>query len=112
MSRGRHNKHKKGSNHPRWNNVIISSHGYRKIRVGVSHPLADPNGYAYEHLLVWVSSIAFYEKPPNGFLIHHKNGDILDNRIENLELKSIGDHNSLHINERGRNEKGQFLPKN
>lgn len=47
----------KGSNHGRWNHEkLISSHGYVKIRVGKGHPLADPNGYAYEHLLVWVAA--------------------------------------------------------
>jgi len=45
-----------GQNHGRWNTgKIVSSGGYPKIRVGKEHPLADPNGYAYEHLLVWVS---------------------------------------------------------
>lgn len=47
----------KGPDHPRWQDgKIISSHGYVKVRVGSEHPLADPNGYAYEHLLVWVSA--------------------------------------------------------
>ena len=72
--RGRHGKHRKGSEHYRWNDKrILSEHGYSKIRVGIEHPLADPNGYAYEHLMVWVS--AGKPRPGPGELLHHRNHD-------------------------------------
>lgn len=91
----------RGSEHHRWNDGRqISSHGYVKIRVGVDHPLADPNGYAYEHLLVWVS--AGRERPPKGWLLHHKNDDKTDNRLSNLELLRRGVHNALHLAEHPR----------
>ena len=77
-----------------------------KIRVGTSHPLADPNGYAYEHLIVWVS--AGRSKPPSGHLLHHINEQRQDNRLDNLEKKSRGEHNNLHNTERGRNALGQL----
>lgn len=36
-----------GPSHGRWNDDrMIASNGYVKLRVGVEHPLADPNGYA------------------------------------------------------------------
>lgn len=57
MPKGFHKNHRKGPSHPRWNSgKILSSDGYVKVRVGVDHQLADGNGYAYEHLVVWVSS--------------------------------------------------------
>lgn len=93
--RGRHGNHARGSRHPRWNNgCALSSHGYVRFKVGKSHPLADPNGYAYAHHLVWVAAgNAMLSK---GDVLHHRSGDKADNRIENLELISNGEHVRLH----------------
>lgn len=102
-----HGNTKRGSEHHRWNSGrMISTEGYVKIRVGVEHPLADPNGYAYEHLLVWCA--AGLPSPADGELLHHMNEDKTDNRFGNLELIARGEHNALHIAERGRRENGQF----
>lgn len=91
MPRGKHDNHAKGNKHYRWNNGrIISSHGYVKVRVGKGHPLADTNGYAYEHLLVWVS--AGNATPSPAEVLHHVNEDRTDNRLENLRLMNRGRH--------------------
>ena len=105
--RGKHGHHQHGARHHRWKSGrIVSSNGYVKIRVGREHPLADPNGYAYEHLLVWVS--AGRPKPPQGFVLHHENKQKQDNRLENLRQKSRGGHNRLHNAARGRDALGHF----
>lgn len=84
-----------GPMHPRWSeDRMIAPSGYVKIRVGRSHPLADPNGYAYEHLVVWVS--AGLPKPPSGWLLHHRNEVKTDNRLDNLEMKERERHSIHH----------------
>lgn len=93
--RGRHGNHARGSAHHRWNSGrMLSEHGYVKIRVGKEHPLADPNGYAYEHLLVWIA--AGRRPPGQGQTLHHENEDKTDNRLENLELLTRPDHAAEH----------------
>ena len=108
--RGHHQNHRRGSSHYRWNaGQIESDHGYIKVRVGKLHPLADPNGYAYEHLVVWVS--AGNSLPDAGEVIHHKDEDKTNNRIENLELKTRQAHSREHDQERERDEYGRFVGK-
>lgn len=97
--RGEHpNSHKnrsRASRHHRWRaGGIISSSGYVKVRVGKTHPLADPNGYAYEHLIVWVS--AGNKRPDSDEILHHNNEDKTDNRIENLRLMKRTEHSQMH----------------
>lgn len=90
-----HGNSTKGPQHHRWSdNKIVSSHGYVKLRVGTEHPLADHNGYAYEHLLVWVS--AGRPKPEKGQTLHHINENKGDNRLSNLELLTRIAHSVQH----------------
>jgi hypothetical protein len=72
------------------------------------HPNCDKDGYVLEHRLIMEHFLERYLKPSE--IIHHKNHNSQDNRIENLELV---DSNSRHISEhakrRSRNAKGQFV---
>lgn len=61
-----------------------SSEGYALVRVGYEHPLANPNGYAYEHLLIWVS--AGNPRPGPGEVLKFRNEDKSDTRLRNLKL--------------------------
>lgn len=95
------------SEHHRWNlGRLVSRHGYVKIRVGRGHPLADPKGYAYEHLVVWCS--AGRAKPGPGETLHHRNGDKSDNRLGNLELITRSAHGAMHSAQRRRDASGRF----
>jgi hypothetical protein len=108
--RGRHGNHARGQASGRWNDGrMISTEGYVLIRVGKDHPLAIGNGYAYEHHLIWAA--AGRAMPEKAELIHHKNEDKTDNRLDNLELKTRVEHAILHSQERGRDALGRFPPK-
>ena len=66
---------------------------YRLIHMPL-HPFATKSGYVREHRLV-------VERARNITLnpwmdVHHKNGDTLDNRVENLEVISHADHTREH----------------
>lgn len=74
----------------------IGHHGYKLVKCPKQHShIAEPDGFVAEHRLVW-------EQANNACLlswgtVHHKNGEKLDNRPENLEGMTKNKHASLHF---------------
>jgi len=52
------------------------------------------NRYVYQHHFVWWAQTG--QVVPHGFVVHHKNENMHDNRYENLELIESERHKKLH----------------
>lgn len=71
------------------------------------HPNANKDGYVMKHHLVMEQHIGSYI--PKGYVVHHKNGERADNRIENLELMAFKEHASYHMKKRQEKLKGETI---
>lgn len=71
---------------------IIKNNGYRYLW-NPTHPLAHADGYVAEHRAVVFDAGV---DVPAGSIVHHRNGDQLDNRLENLAVLTRSEHQRLH----------------
>lgn len=111
---GKHGNHASGDRNGRWNKGrITSSEGYVLVRVAhdFPHSFGSPGmrkyRYAYEHIVVMVAHIGRAMRDDE--VVHHRNGNRSDNRLENLELTTRGAHARGHANSpSARDLKGRF----
>lgn len=83
-----------GKNNPAYKGGIwIDKEGYILLKT-LGHPFANSHGYVREHRLVMEKHLGRYLKPEE--VVHHINGNIRDNRTENLQLYP---NNNEHIRE-------------
>ena len=77
-----------------WNGGKTSAKGYVYI-YSPKHPFRVKGTYVLEHRLIMEKCLGRYLKPEE--IIHHLNGNITDNREENLRLfKNNSEHSAYH----------------
>ena len=83
-----------GKNHPTWKGGFrIDRDGYIRT-YAPSHPWTRRGGYIMEHDRVMELLICRRLNPRE--VVHHKNGDPTDNRLENIELTTASLHSAHH----------------
>lgn len=97
--RKKYPKGRRGEAAANWRGGIRKGLGAKHQYIGVyspEHPNATKCGYVMEHRLVMEKSLGRYLTPKE--IVHHRNGDKKDNRLENLELVSDrGTHTRNHF---------------
>jgi predicted DNA-binding protein YlxM (UPF0122 family) len=85
------NRRREGN--PNWHGGrYTDTSGYVRV-LAPEHKSSDVKGYVKEHVLIWTD---INGDIPDGFCLHHINGDKGDNRMDNLRLMRHGDHSRLH----------------
>ena len=93
---------KKGEKNPMWNGgkPFVNTQGYVMIK-DVKNLMANCDGRVLEHRLVMSEFLG--RSLTKDEVVHHKNHNRSDNRLENLELLSRSNHSKHHIRATNKN---------
>jgi len=83
-----------------WNIEKVISKGDYNYAVVKNHPNAIKCGYVLEHRVVMENHLKRILSDDE--VVHHKNQNKKDNRLENLEVLTVTEHVTLHNREVGR----------
>lgn len=98
---------KKGTTCPNWKGGIVTHDRGYLYEYHPLHPYALSAGYVAQHRLVMEYHLGRLLEPKE--VVHHKNGDVTDNRIENLELlKNQSEHMAVAHSKRDK-KSGRFI---
>ena len=84
----------------KWKIEKIISKGSYSYCVVRKHPNATKHGYVLHHRIVMENFLG--RLLTSDEVVHHKNGNRKDNKIENLKLMHRKEHIHFHSNKRGR----------
>lgn len=97
----------KGPAHHNWKGGTYICTGY-VFEYAPWHPAAVAHkGYVHQHRLVAEATIGRYLQPDE--IVHHINGDKLDNRPENVTVTTRSAHGRLHKQIAPRDSAGRFV---
>lgn len=77
-----------------WNIEKVVSKGDYNYAVVKEHPNATKHGYVLEHRVIMENHLGRVLNTNE--VVHHVNEDKKDNRLENLQLMHVGEHESFH----------------
>lgn len=98
-------RHDSGSKNPNWKGGRTFRNGYALVRIP-SHPYAQ-NGYVLEHRHIMEQEVGRILERSE--VVHHINGNKLDNRIENLIILTSSAHTKEHWTDERREKYSAYM---
>lgn len=84
-----------GEQHPRYNEFVEDGNGYLMILKPDWYTGRAGSKYVFYHSVVMCQALGITEIP-KGFIVHHIDGDKMNNDINNLALTTISGHGKIH----------------